>query len=107
MSTENCEKSTKGSTTLFWILLVAPAVLGLLSFLAGRSGKEHQDIGITLGLTALPVGLAGSLYCSVWLVRRYSSPGSVNLLAVFGLLVLLGAVNLFIVAAGCASSLFQ
>ncbi|HWY75813.1 MAG TPA: hypothetical protein VN281_09360 [Verrucomicrobiae bacterium] len=99
------EASARRSPSLFWFLLVSPAALGLLSFLAGQASKHDPAMSVfsvAIGLVGLPLALASSIYCSLWLVRRFSSPGSLNLLTTFLVLLVLGAVNLLIVVGGCA-----
>ncbi len=96
------EESRRRSPTLFWILLVTPAFLALLSFLVGRTSDKTRGLGMAIGLIALPIGLASSLYCSIWLARRFGPSGSLNLLMVFFLLFVLAAVNFVIIGAGCA-----
>ncbi len=98
----NPEESRRRSPTLFWILLVAPASLGLLSFVAGHFGDQGRNLGVMIGFVALFLGLAGSLYCSVWLARRFCKPGSLDHLVVLALAVILMGVNFVIIFAGCA-----
>ena len=88
-------------TPLFWIALLAPAVLALGSFLLGRASA---GLGVAIGLGAAVVGLVSSIYCGIWLAVHFCKPGIGRFLAALGLVVVINAVNLFIVLAGCAAN---
>jgi hypothetical protein len=100
------EGSAQPSPSLFWFLLVTPALLGLLGFLVGP-GRNHDPgmafFSVGIGLVALPLVLASSFYCGLWLVRHFSSPDSLNLLMTFLVFFALAGLNLMIVVGGCAA----
>jgi hypothetical protein len=97
----------RGSRSLltFWIMLLAPALLSLLTFSVGTLGKGPNDAAVSIGLVALLAGAIGSVYCGSWLATRFCRPGGGRLLVGVGIVIALGAVNLFMAVAGCVSSL--
>lgn len=96
---------SRRSQTLFWIALVAPATLALVSFLLGRSPGNMRDAGVAVGLGGLVVGLWASVYCAVWVVRRFCPRDSTRILLGLVLFVAIGLVNFIIICAGCAANL--
>jgi hypothetical protein len=93
---------SKSSTTLFWILLFLPAAMGLASYAIGQSSK---DIGAGIGMLALPLGLGASIYCGIWLARRFFESTTNRVLSALCFTVLIGFANLFAIAAGCVGNL--
>lgn len=96
------ERPKRRSTLAFWVILFAPATMGLLSITLGSSNAKSAGEGIAL--LALPLAIVSSIYCSIWIVRRYSSPEALHILRVLILMFALAAVNLAIVFTGCAVS---
>ena len=86
----------------FWVILLLPSVLALVSFVAG--GAENGT-GLIPGVLALLVGFVASIFCGIWLAKRFF--GSTGLRFLFGLIFVLGIefVNFMIVCAGCAGKI--
>jgi hypothetical protein len=93
----------KPNPALFWIALLAPAVLALLSFLCASGGPS--DFGVTVGLAGAGAGLVSSVYCGIWLARRFVKPGNARVLFALAMVALIGILNLIIVVAGCAANI--
>jgi hypothetical protein len=87
---------------LFWIALLAPAVLSLASFLIGAASN---DAGAMVGLVALFTTCISAGFCSLWLARRFVKPGGGRMLFGFVMAIVIVAVNFIIVVAGCANNL--
>lgn len=92
----------------FWILLLLPSALALLSFLIGQirdEGNNAAQIGMLIGMIDLAVGLGASIYCGVWLAWRFFKSETarvlLGLLFIFGI----GFVNFMIICAGCVPNL--
>lgn len=92
----------KSRVGLFWIVLLAPAALALISFLCASSGPN--DLGVMVGLIAAPAALISSIYCGIWLSRRFIKPGTGRTLFGLGMALVIGFANLAIVVAGCAAN---
>lgn len=96
------EERTRASQKLFWLALVSPATLALLSFLVGNVSR---DAGVMVGMGALVAGLIASAYCGFWIANRFCSRSDARVLVGLALMLVLGAVNFFIICAGCAGNL--
>ena len=78
--------------------------MALASFLVGRASDKLRDTGVGIGLAALLVSFAASIYCGVWLAQRFTKVGTGRVM--FGISLVLGLVlvNFIIIFAGCAGN---
>ena len=79
---------------------MAPTFLAIISGLCATAGPN--DFGATVGLLALVVGLASSIYCSYWLARRFVKPGGARVMLGIVAFLVIGVINLIVAVAGCA-----
>ena len=90
---------------LFWILLVAPSAMALMSYSAAQFAHGSNNFGVTIGLGGMVMGVIGAIYCGSWLARRFGrsalSRTFLGLVAIVGI----GVVNFFIVAVGCTPNI--
>lgn len=87
----------------FWILLLLPSALALVSFVAFSVGNPNFDtVAFGFGMMALISGFFATIYCGIWLARRFFSSSASRFW--FGLIFILGIglVNFIIIFAGCA-----
>lgn len=92
------------SAKLFWLVLVAPAALALVSFSFGHISEKLSSIGMSIGLFDLLIGLISSGYCASWIGERFGK--SVGLKAILVIVSFLGlcAVNFMMICMGCAAN---
>ena len=82
-------------------MLLAPAFFSLTGFLFGLSENGPMlDVGTAIGFANCVAGLLCSIYCGIWLARRFRRPGE-RVLSALGFILGIGLVNFCIVAAGC------
>ena len=95
---------SRAGRALFWVALLTPATMALASFLVGRASDKLRDTGVGIGLAALLVSFAASIYCGVWLAQRFTKVGTGRVM--FGISLVLGLVlvNFIIIFAGCAGN---
>jgi hypothetical protein len=93
------------SVRKFWILLISPAAVALLSFALGQISSNLRNAGAAVGAVDLLIGLGASIYCGVWLARRFFTSSS-GLRPVFSLIFVfgIGIINFFIICVGCTSN---
>jgi len=96
------EALSASSKAIFWIALIAPAFLALVSFLLGQLPQDSHNLGFGVGFVDLFVDVIASLYCGWWLARRFCRPGATRVLAGTGMFVGIGILNFIIIFAGCA-----
>ena len=93
------------SKIIFWIALIAPAFLALVSFLLAQSSQDLHNAGFSVGFIDLFVDVIASLYCGWWLARRFCKPGPTRALAGVGLFVGITGLNFMLICAGCSGNL--
>src|SRR5260370_5644589 len=81
---------TTASKVTFWIALLAPAFLALISFLLGQLSQDSKGFAAGVGFVDLFACALTSLYCGVWLARRFCKPGVYRFLAGMWLFVGIG-----------------
>jgi len=101
----NPKSFTTASKVIFWIALIAPAFLALVSFLLGALSQNLRNAGAEVGFVDLFVGGIASLYCGVWLAWRFCKPGVYRFLAGMWLSVGIAFLNFVLIFAGCAGNL--
>lgn len=87
---------------VFWILLLAPCFLSLVSFSLGEISEKFRDSAGTVGFIGLIVGAPASIFCGVWLACRLWKDGVARYLGSVVLVVIMAVLNFIIIFAGCA-----
>ncbi len=90
---------SKTNTVLFWVFLAMPAFISAL--IAGVP-KEVAD---PLMVGSLLVWIVSSLYCGIFLGVKSSQSAGIRVLLSFVCIFAIGAINCFILAAGCSGKL--
>jgi hypothetical protein len=93
------EPGPNKSSQWFWVLLVAPAFFSLTGYLVGTGERPMRDVATVIVFLSCLSGLFCSIFCGIWLARRFCRPGE-RVLGAVGLILVIGLVNLFIVAVG-------
>jgi len=93
----------RGRLWLFWTMLIGPTGLIFLMLALMKAGADKDAVGLVFGIPGFFSGVTGSVYCGVWLARRFGRgtwPRSIAaILLTAGLLV----VNYTISVVGCFS----
>ena len=98
-------KKSFSSQTVFWLALLSPATLALISFLMGRISDKMAAAAVMVGFAGVAVCAITSIYCGLWLAFRFSNNSGGRFLIGLFFIPAIAAVNLFIIVAGCASNL--
>jgi hypothetical protein len=97
------EPPKKASARTFWILLMAPTFLAIISGFCATEGT--RDFGALVGWGAFFVGIASTIYCSRWLALRFAKPGAGRIALGTATFFVIGVINLIVAVAGCAGNI--
>lgn len=93
----------KPGAGLFWLALFAPAVLVLISVLC--TSRRDDTFGVVVAIAGLGAGLVSSIYCGIWVARRFAPPGLRRVLIALAAVTVIGVLNIFVAVAGCTAGL--
>jgi hypothetical protein len=93
----------KSGSLLFWIALLAPAIITLTLLAFGKSSREVRDTVTSIFMVNFFVGAAAAIYCGVWLAKRFCKPGGARVFAALSLIFVIGLLNIIVTFAGCVT----